>query len=156
MSNGAWAAISALYDRPGVREVCLRLQDERGLPVTALLFTLARASRGLRIDASVVAELAMRVESDVTRPLRAARRALPVRGTDPKMAAALRASVLAAELEAERLALEALDGLAGGWGTNGALTVEESLAALAAACGATGEATAGELRALVEAACQQP
>jgi uncharacterized protein (TIGR02444 family) len=105
-----WDFALAWYRHDGVQADCLMAQDTFGLDVSALIFALYRARQGQGFDASDAAELARTLSARVIEPLRAARTALKstpslVSGTD---AEALRQAVKAAELDAERLTLDAL------------------------------------------------
>ncbi len=102
-----WDFSTAVYDRPGVAEACLSLQDRRGLDVNILLFCCWAGVRGQALTA---AELAARIaavrpwQDEVVKPLRAVRRWLKEQHTAPSKAAeALRQAIKAQELEAERL-----------------------------------------------------
>ncbi len=102
-----WRFAQASYDRPGVAACCLALQDRDGRDVNILLLALfAGVVLGLRLEAEHFAALEAAVAAwrdQVTLPLRAARRGLKAWGTDAE-AAALRQSVLAAEIDSERVA----------------------------------------------------
>jgi len=108
-----WDWALAAYDRPGVAEACLALQDDHGQQ-TAYLLWAAFADP----EAAALAEgaaLARRWEGEVLAPIRQARRALkpalPPVGDGERLS--LREAVKAAELRAERLLMETLEGLAG-------------------------------------------
>jgi uncharacterized protein (TIGR02444 family) len=112
MSLWAWAC--AAYARPRVAETCLALQDAHGQNTCLLLWALwARPT-----DAALVARaaaVARAWDAAAISPLRAARRALkapspPVADTARER---LRGDVKAAELAAERVLLETLEGLGG-------------------------------------------
>ena len=112
MSLWEWAARA--YARPGVQEICLSLQDEDGQSVCLLLWAawrgpvdaetreaavdVARAWHGVAIDA-----------------LRSIRKTLkkPVPDMEDDRRLALRATIKAAELQAERGLLEELESLSG-------------------------------------------
>jgi uncharacterized protein (TIGR02444 family) len=108
-----WDFALAFYAWAGVEADCLAAQDHHGLDVTALIFALYRSRNGLGFDAGATAELARSLSARVVEPLRAARVALKplVDGAASARATALRRSVKAAELEAERLVLDSLDAL---------------------------------------------
>jgi len=95
------------YERPGVAALCLALQDRDGRDVNILLLALyAGLVLGRKFDTADIAALetaSAAWQDQVTQPLRAARRSLKAWAADPD-AAALRRSVEAAELDAERLA----------------------------------------------------
>jgi uncharacterized protein (TIGR02444 family) len=105
-----WDFALAWYGHDGVEADCLIAQDRFGLDVTALIFALYRAHQGQGFDAGDAAELARTLSARVIEPLRAARTALK---SAPSLvstndAGALRQAVKAAELDAERLTLDAL------------------------------------------------
>jgi uncharacterized protein (TIGR02444 family) len=152
MSQEVWDGIVALYARPGVEAACMRLQDLHGLPVTALVFSLSQALAGHAVDSDAVVRVGIDIERDVTGPLRVARRALKAAppwldGADAK---ALRARIQAAELDAERLAIDAMCDLAS---AQDALPPLLAVRAVCVACGLHTEAVETDLQALVEVAC---
>lgn len=109
-----WSFPVSLYTRNGVAEACLALQDQVGVDVCVLLAALLAARiRQRPLSAAEVAQADQHVQAwrtQVVLPLRAIRRRLktgpqpaPTDATD-----ALRQSVKACELAAERLQLEAL------------------------------------------------
>ena len=103
-SQPLWDFAVEVYARPGVRELCLRLQDEHGLDVDVLLAAAWAAHQGLRLDAAAARaldEAARPVREHFTLPIRELRRAA---AHDPE----LKQLLLSAELRAERLALHAL------------------------------------------------
>jgi uncharacterized protein (TIGR02444 family) len=113
MSETFWAFSLRLYQRPGVAESCLELQDQQGADVNMVLFALWAASLGHCLDATTIAaadHVARPWRETVTQPLRAIRRAMKTRvdGFDAAGVEALRKQVLAAELEAERLQQNAM------------------------------------------------
>src|ERR1700740_1746139 len=109
-----WDWVLTAYERPGVPENCLKLQDEFGQNVSGLRW----ASGGRPAD-PVVLETAARTahawDETTLRPLRAVRRALKAPAPPVPDAAreGLRQDVQAAELRAERVLLETLEGLGG-------------------------------------------
>jgi uncharacterized protein (TIGR02444 family) len=107
-----WTFSLAVYGAPGVADECLALQERLQLDVNLMLFVAyAGAVEGVRLDAAEIAAAAGMVatwQGDVVRALRQARRALKpfsLDAADPLHAqnATLRASVQAAELQAEKL-----------------------------------------------------
>jgi uncharacterized protein (TIGR02444 family) len=102
-----WNFSVAIYGRPGVREACLRLQDEAGLDVNVLLYCLWRAARGTDLAAddlrARLAALAPWMAAAV-KPLRTLRRALKAADGLPSEAGELARQLSALELEAERTA----------------------------------------------------
>ncbi|MCB1501233.1 MAG: TIGR02444 family protein [Bauldia sp.] len=109
-----WQHAVALYARPGVAPTCLRLQDTFGVDVVVLLTVLHALARGraLREEDIRRADTAVRDwRRDVVRALRNVRRhvkTVPVDGGTDALAA-LRRSVQAAELDAERIEFAMLD-----------------------------------------------
>lgn len=109
-----WDGVVAAYERPGIPEACLTLQDEFGQNTSLLLWAaLTRPA-----DPAVVsraAEAARRWDETALTPLRAVRRAL--KASCPPVADAaregLRDDVKAAELRAERVLVETLEQLSG-------------------------------------------
>jgi uncharacterized protein (TIGR02444 family) len=131
-----WDWALTAYAKPGVAPVCLALQDGHGQNVPLLLAAAWAASEGRALDLDRAVALAGAWEADVVGPLRGARRGLKVsRGPIPDSGReALRETVKAVELEAERLLLAALESLA--WPSDPA-PVEAALAAAAARWSAT-------------------
>lgn len=111
MSFWDWAL--AAYDKPGVPEACLALQDEHGFN-TALLLWAVWADPDRETLANGVQTTVLWDET-VLWPLRNVRRAL--KGHRPPFAdtprEALREDVKAAEMRAERTLMETLEGFAG-------------------------------------------
>lgn len=146
MSLWAWSV--AAYARPGVADACLALQDDHGQCVCLLLW----AAWAGPVDAATLdraAHIARQWEARALAPLRTARRGMkaPADGLADAPRQRLREDVKAAELRAERMLLEALEGLAAPSGTPethpldaavrawGKPASAEALAALAAALG---------------------
>lgn len=107
-----WAWALAAYDRPGVPEACLALQDDHGQQ-TAFLLWAAWADPG-PAPLEQGAALARRWEGEVLGPLRTARRNMkpPMANMDEADRMALREEVKAIELSAERLLMISLAALA--------------------------------------------
>lgn len=107
-----WAVAS--YERPGVAEVCLRLQDAHGQCVPLLLW----AAWGGETQAPVAAEAAAQARSwlEIIEPLRAVRRRLktPVSRDDDIARLSLRERVKATELAAEQALMIGLEALTPG------------------------------------------
>jgi uncharacterized protein (TIGR02444 family) len=145
-----WDWVVAAYERPGVPEACLTLQDAHGLNTSYLLWAwqagvtdAARLAQG--------AALARAWDASALHPIRAARRALkaPHPPVDDAVREALREEVKAMELHAERVLVETLErlGQGPGGGPGGMAALEAAaeaagspapapaLAALAAALG---------------------
>ncbi|MEO1089036.1 MAG: TIGR02444 family protein [Pseudomonadota bacterium] len=120
-----WNDVVALYAAPGIRELCLELQDRDGTDVPLLLSVASLAARGVAFDEVKVRQLERVCEPwqrRVVAPLRAARRALrpeEAAGTgldiDPTDRAELKRCVQEAELAAERLQIEAIAAAARAW-----------------------------------------
>jgi uncharacterized protein (TIGR02444 family) len=108
--QSVWDFALAWYAQSGVESDCLTAQNEHGLDVTALIAALYRSKRGEGFVASDVAARARSLSIQIIEPLRAARTALKAQtlGTDPDPSMALRQRIKAAELDAERLTLDAL------------------------------------------------
>lgn len=115
-----WTWSLAFYNKPGMADACLALQDGQGVDVNILLLLLFLADQGFAapghddiasLDAAI---LPWRAQAIL--PLRALRRILKPSGED-----AVRRHVAAAELEAERTAqrrlVQALPPLSPGAGT---------------------------------------
>ena len=130
--SGIWHFALTFYQMPGVEADCLEAQDKFGLDVTALIFALYRSTREQGFDAGMAAELARTMSARIIEPLRAARSALKAVPTlvDPTANEALRQKVKVAELDAERLTLNALKALPI---VGDALSAFASLAAIATA-----------------------
>jgi uncharacterized protein (TIGR02444 family) len=109
-----WDWALAAYDRPGVAEACLTLQDDHGQQTAYLLWAAWAAPENAVLAQG--AELARNWELSVLGPLRQSRRglkpALPPVADAARLA--LRETVKAAELGAERLLMETLETLAAG------------------------------------------
>jgi uncharacterized protein (TIGR02444 family) len=105
-----WDYSRALYGRPGVEACCLRLQNRRGADVNMLLLCFWLAARGHdAVGEDAVRDILARTapwRDQVVVPLRTVRTRLKGQhGEAPAgLTAALHKSVLAAELDAERIA----------------------------------------------------
>lgn len=144
-----WSWTLEAYAREGAPQACLRLQDVHGQNTSLLLWAVwAETDDAGLLDRA--ADLARRWEALALAPLRDVRRALKpaFTGVDDDARGGLREDVKAAELRAERVLMETLEGLAKGKGGARALTALEAasrawgkpappdaLAALAAALG---------------------
>jgi len=74
-----WDFSLAVYNRPGVAEACLALQDRRGLDVNLLLACCWAGAAGRRLEAQDISGLRGAVDEwqrEVVAPLRAVRRRL--------------------------------------------------------------------------------
>ena len=116
-----WDWALAAYARPGVADACLSLQDYHRQNVPLLLAAAWAADEGRTLDLDGAAGLAAAWDDRAVLALRAARRgvqaALP--GIDDASREALRTTIKAVELSAERLLLDALERLAGPVGSAG-------------------------------------
>lgn len=118
--DGLWDWSVRAYARPGVAEACLDLQDSYGQNVPFLLFAAWSGCAEPQV-LTAATRIAEAWEEIAVAPLRAARRALkpsqpPI---DDAARLALREAVKAAELQAERALLEALEPLAPAGPTGG-------------------------------------
>jgi uncharacterized protein (TIGR02444 family) len=111
-----WRFAVAVYQKPGVSDACLLLQDRHGCNVTLLLFAAwAGAEHGVALTADEVAAAGNAVRpwhGEVVEPLRVVRRRLK-HGPPPapdNATAKLRAHLQAVEIDAERIELETLAG----------------------------------------------
>jgi uncharacterized protein (TIGR02444 family) len=107
-SSQFWKFSLSVYGAPGVQEECLHLQEHYGVDVNALLFCVyVGAVYGALLSDSDVRAIAAATgewNRTIVGNLREARRALKPFAADPSApAAALRAVVKGAELEAERI-----------------------------------------------------
>ncbi len=147
MSLWTWAL--GAYERPGVSEACVELQDEHGQSVPYLLFAAWAALEGRRVEAIRAVATARAWEAEVVAPLRAARRRLKseMPGTADASRLALREQVKGVEFGAERLLMESLQAMAGEPGPQ--RPVAEALAAAAMAFGGAPEAKITRLATLL-------
>jgi uncharacterized protein (TIGR02444 family) len=111
-----WDWALEAYARPGVQEVCVRLQDSHGQCVPYLLWAAWAAADGQVLSAATLsrgAALARAWEAEAIGPLRQIRRRLktPRAGVAESAREAVRAQVKAAELAAERALMDALEAL---------------------------------------------
>jgi uncharacterized protein (TIGR02444 family) len=133
-----WDAVCALYARPGVKDLCLELQDAHGLDVPLLLVvaTLARQGRALGDDhLEALAAASAPWQAAVVGPLRQARRALrdgtdagAALGAEADTLQSLKAAVQAAELAAERIQIDALERAAADWPADTTVPPAEAVA----------------------------
>ncbi len=114
--DALWQFALTVYQKPGVSDACLLLQDRYGCNVTLLLFAAwAGAEQGVVLTADEMAAAVGTVgawHGEVVEPLRAVRRRLkhgPAPAPD-KATGKLRARLQAIEIEAERIELETLAG----------------------------------------------
>ena len=126
-ASAFWDYSLWLCGQPGVEGACLELQERHALDVNLLLWCCWLASRGIALDAAT-GGWAVRAsdawQTDVIRPLRAARqrlrnaladsKAAGVAATSRELVAALRQQVSAVELHGEHLEQLHLERLATG------------------------------------------
>lgn len=107
-----WEWVLRFYQQPGVEDVCLTLQDRHGQNVSFLLWSVWGSPNRSALERG--ATIARGWEESVLQPMRSARRALaaPYPSVDDRHRVELREEVIAAELLAERVLLEALETLA--------------------------------------------
>ena len=109
-----WDWAIAVYERPGVAEACLRLQDAHGQCVPLLLW----AAWSGETSSQVAVEAAAQARSwlEIIEPLRAVRRRLktPVSRDDDNARPPLRERVKATELAAEQALMAGLEALTPG------------------------------------------
>jgi uncharacterized protein (TIGR02444 family) len=144
-----WAFALDLYRRPGVGPACLELQDQHGLDVDIALWCcwVGWSGRG-RLSPAEIAHADTAVapwRARAVQALRAIRRDL--KGWDVPGADALRERVKTVELEAERIELHLLAGLAPR-ATGGASNEQDARANLLAYAGAADNAAGRILAAL--------
>ena len=111
-----WDFALKIHARPGVEAVYLRLQDDHRQCVSFLLWRLWTVVEARPVDARLLGDAALAAkgwEAAATLPLRGVRRRLKTNVTaiDADGQAALREAIKAAELQSERLLLEALETL---------------------------------------------
>jgi uncharacterized protein (TIGR02444 family) len=128
-----WDWALAAYGREGVAPACLHLQDHHGANVPLLLAAAWAAAEDRLFDVSAAVKVTRDFEHDVIGLLRAVRRGLKSarQGFQDSARELLRGHVKAAELEAERLLLDALEALAGS--PSQATDISEGLSTTAAA-----------------------
>lgn len=112
-----WNWSVSAYDRPGVAEACLALQDSHDHNVPLLLWSAWTAATGRRPDGEDIeaaCDTARAWAASTIAPLRAVRRTLkgPIPDVDSEARLDLRKQIQAVELAAERYLLEALEALA--------------------------------------------
>jgi uncharacterized protein (TIGR02444 family) len=108
-----WDWTLKTYERPGVPEACLTLQDEHGLNTSLLLWAAWADPDDAALASAVAAGKAW--DDQVLWPLRRVRRDLKAAmgGIADEARLALREDVKAAELRAERVLMEGFETLAG-------------------------------------------
>lgn len=139
MSESLKAFSLRIYDAEGVREALLDLQDTHGCDVTLVLWCCWLAAMGRVPGDGLQAALDWGRDwgDTVTRPLRAARRAIKPHAEADDDIAVLRQRVKTIELEAEIITLERLETRAPGEAATGEFQelTAANLTAYAAAAG---------------------
>ena len=143
MSLWTWALEA--YGQPGVPEATLALQDSHGQNTSFLLWAVWAEGPDAEALAKAVA-LTRAWDATALRPVREVRRALKksLPPVDDSAREALREDIKAAELRAERVLMETLEGLAGA--SSGG---QGALASLRAASAAWGEPASEDALALL-------
>src|SRR5262245_50919517 len=106
-ANPFWDFSLELYERPGVADACIALQDAAGLDVNLLLYCIWCAAVGPGRLAAGEMRTAVSATSawqeGVVKPLRAARRVAKSAGGASFFASAFQRDVAATELSSERV-----------------------------------------------------
>lgn len=114
-----WRFSLAVYDKPGVPEICIDLQDRHGVDVNILLYLLFRARDAVALGRNDIERLDAGLapwRTRIVHPLRHVRRALK-EGEFADLARdddALRSQVKATELQAEKLQQRMLERIGSG------------------------------------------
>ncbi|WP_010167982.1 TIGR02444 family protein [Pseudomonas sp. PAMC 25886] len=117
MCADLWSFALSTYARPGVEDACLRLQAQ-GADVCLVLCGLWLEQRGVAPQPSrlqALRQIAGPWQAEVVEPLRQVRTQWRSMAQHDAELGALREQVKALELEAERLLLSRLEGVAQGW-----------------------------------------
>ncbi|WP_294732431.1 TIGR02444 family protein [uncultured Pseudomonas sp.] len=117
MCADLWSFALSTYARPGVEDACLRLQAQ-GADVCLVLCGLWLEQRGVAAQPSrlqALRQMAGPWQAEVVEPLRHVRTQWRPLGQHDAELGALRERVKALELEAERLLLLRLEGVAQDW-----------------------------------------
>lgn len=109
-----WDFATRTYADPQVQAACLALQDDHGQCVSFLLWRLWTLKEGRPVDGALLGDAVLTArtwESAATAPLRVVRQRLKTLPSNMPGdgQGRLRQAILAAELESERLLLEALE-----------------------------------------------
>lgn len=135
MHADLWSFAVALYARPGVEAACLAVQ-EHGADVCLLLCAAWLEQRRVTPSderAEQLGAMAKPWQREVVQPLRALRQQWRTPAAADSQLAALREQIKMLELNAERLQLERLQGIAEGWTERDEATAENWLERLAPA-----------------------
>ena len=113
-----WDWTLSAYDKPGVPQACLSLQDDHGQNTSFLLWAVWTGGAD-PTSLSLGAEIARDWETRVLGPIREVRRLLKANfpHIDDEAREKLRTDIKAAELRAERLLMESLETLCGASGS---------------------------------------
>jgi uncharacterized protein (TIGR02444 family) len=108
-----WSFSLALYERPGVAQALIGLQDRLGLDLNVLLYCCWTGTEGRSLTPADLAEVEAAAEpwqAEVVRPLRSIRRRLKggFGRLPPERVETWRARLGQLEIEAERIAQEAM------------------------------------------------
>jgi uncharacterized protein (TIGR02444 family) len=111
-----WDWALKAYDRPGVAQACLDLQDDHGQCTPYLLWAAWAAQGGFELNDVILgrgADLARRWEPAIITPIRTVRRELKLAfdGVTDGVREALRTQVKALELAAEQTLMQSLEAL---------------------------------------------
>jgi len=136
MSSDLWSFALNVYARPGVENACLQLQTA-GANVCLLLCGLWLEQREVACDeqrVSLLRTLTDPWDAEVVQPLRTLRMQWNTRAVDDAVLKGMREQIKSLELEAERVLLSRLEGVAQAWHRNaaGSTTWLEELAGAAA------------------------
>ena len=108
-TSSLWGFASGLYERSGVSEALLGLQDDSGLDIPLFLFLLWADYLGKRytpVEVEKLAALAAEISRNLIQPVRASRRWLKANHPDDSINYRL---LLEAELSCEKKLLDALE-----------------------------------------------
>ena len=123
IDSSLWDFSLSHYARPGVADVCLRLQDEQGVNVNLLLWCAWLDARGLMLDAACLHNAQKRIrgwDEHYVVPLRQLRRRMKVEfGMAEEGIEAVRTCIKQAELLAEKQAQLWLADIVPSWNDNG-------------------------------------
>lgn len=113
-ASAFWQFSLRFYRRPEVPPLCLALQDQQGVDVNCLFFTLYLAVNGRVLNVDDARRIDNHINawrSRVVQPLRAIRRAMKggIAPIDAQGAQALRDAIKRDELQAEHLQQQALE-----------------------------------------------
>jgi uncharacterized protein (TIGR02444 family) len=107
-ADALWSFIKRLYAQPGLAPMCLELQDQHGVDVTLLFQLLLLAHDNHSVSPAGVAQIEAAAKpwrDAVIAPLRRIRRDLKTMPPHYPEAPALRETISASEIEADRMQL---------------------------------------------------